>query len=153
MQVFMAQSRGAPIKAYINVGGGAVSVGRATGKKRYRPGLNLQPPPSALEIDSVMTRFMKRKTPIIHLVDVGRLAAMYGLPEAPTTMPAVGAGAVLVRREYNRWLAGGALATIAVVLRAFVLRDWGYRLRDFLRGRNPGLRPLAPFDAGPTLMV
>ena len=65
MAVYDREANGEPFRAYINVGGGAASVGRTIGKRRYQPGLNLTPPPGATEIDSVMTRFAERGCPLV----------------------------------------------------------------------------------------
>ncbi|QDU60499.1 hypothetical protein Pan216_13400 [Planctomycetes bacterium Pan216] len=80
------------IKAYINVGGGAASVGRSIGKRSYHPGLNLEASAKALSIDSVMTRFMKRGVPVIHMVSASKLAVNYDFPVPPAAIPAVGEG-------------------------------------------------------------
>jgi poly-gamma-glutamate system protein len=144
-RVYRQQSGGAPIRAYINVGGGAASVGRTEGKHRYRPGLNLEPPRGATEIDSVITRFAKSGVPVIHLVEVGQLAADLGLPEAPQQRPAVGTGGVFQRAHYNRWLAAIVLVGIVVALRSLVwtgitdrIRLWGRRGADEHTGPGPG---------------
>src|SRR5690606_4171104 len=63
MRIYEEHAAGQPIKAYINIGGGTVSVGRSVGKKLYEPGLNLIATPEAMEIDSVMTRFARQQTP------------------------------------------------------------------------------------------
>ncbi len=115
IQLYRHAASGRPIRAYINVGGGTVSVGRSLGKKMYRPGLNLVPPPDATQVDSIMTRFMLQDTPVIHLVEVIDLAKRYGLPLAPTVMPEVGESNVY-SGQYNRLLAGGLLVLLLALL-------------------------------------
>jgi hypothetical protein len=110
MQVYEQAAAGAPIAAYINVGGGAASVGRTEGKKLYRPGLNLTPPEGATEVDSVLTRFASEGVPVIHLVEIGELAAEFGLPLGPQVRPEVGEGGVFHSRRPHR-----ALAVVIVV--------------------------------------
>ncbi len=61
MKIYKEHAEGRAIKAYINIGGGTVSVGRSVGKKLYEPGLNLTATPEAMQIDSVMTRFAPSK--------------------------------------------------------------------------------------------
>ncbi|HUG90861.1 MAG TPA: poly-gamma-glutamate system protein [Planctomycetaceae bacterium] len=116
MALYEQHAAGRPIKAYINVGGGTVSVGRSLGKRMYRPGLNLDAPDGATEIDSVMTRFIKSGTPVLHLVEITQLAEVYGLPAAPTRMPPVGQSTVYSEQRHNRWLAGGLLVLLLAVL-------------------------------------
>lgn len=128
MKIYQANNPGMPYKAYINVGGGTISVGRSLGKKLYSPGLNLTASAKAMRIDSVMSRFMREGVPVIHLVNVDELAVKYDLPLAPQTMPMVGEGNIYVNEQYNRWLAGGVLLAILLSLRAVILTDIGARL-------------------------
>ena len=115
MRLYREQAGDSPVRAYINVGGGTVSVGRSVGKKLYQPGLNLTASPEAMHIDSVMTRFAREGTPLIHLVSITDLARAYGFPVAPGTTPVVGRGGIY-QSTRKRWLAAGFLATIVVLL-------------------------------------
>jgi poly-gamma-glutamate system protein len=116
MKLYEEHAGGRPIKAYINIGGGTVSVGRSVGKKLYEPGLNLTATPEATEIDSVMTRFAKQQTPLIHLVEVMLLAKAYHLPAAPVETPQAGQGWLFYDTWLHRWLAGGFLILIGLGL-------------------------------------
>lgn len=116
MQLYGEHANGAPIKAYINVGGGAASVGTHEGKVQFEPGLNRHPPLVANLMDSVMARFASDGVPVIHLVQITDLAARYGLPAQIASMPKVGEGGVYSPGGYNAWLAGGGLAAIVLVL-------------------------------------
>jgi len=113
---------------FINVGGGTISVGTTVGKKLFQPGLNRRPPPKALEIDSVMSRFAREGAAVIHLIQVAKLAKRYGLPTKPQTMPAIGDGEIFFREEYNLWLAAGVLLVIVTMLVAFMRMDLGHRI-------------------------
>ena len=55
------------IAAYINVGAGSMSAGIDKGKKLFKRGLNLKAKTKALEIDSVMNRFIQQGVPVIHV--------------------------------------------------------------------------------------
>lgn len=124
-----AQAAGdAPIKTYVNIGGGTVSVGTKLGKRMFRPGLSTRKPAGARYVDSVMTRFMDDDVPVIHLVRVEQMATVYGLPLQPTSTPASGEGAVFYREEYNKWLAIVVLLVIFGSLYAFVRSEVGYRI-------------------------
>ncbi len=92
IQRYQAAAEGAPIRTYINVGGGAASVGRAVGKKLYQPGLNTCPAAEAMQINSVLSHFARQGTPVIHLVEITHLAHVYGLPVAPTRRRSSAAG-------------------------------------------------------------
>ncbi|MHC4673559.1 MAG: poly-gamma-glutamate system protein [Planctomycetota bacterium] len=117
-----------PIKAYINIGGGTVSVGTATGKRCFVPGLNMRKPAGLRQIDSIMSRFIDQGIPVIHLVKIEDLAKRYGLPLQPITIPSPGEGKIFYREEYNQWLAGIVLLVIVISLYLFVRSDLGYRI-------------------------
>ncbi len=133
MAIYEANAEGRTYKAYINVGGGTISVGRSVGKKLFNPGLNLRARQAALQVDSVMSRFMREGVPVLHLVQVDELANAYGLPLAPTE-PRISEGKVILegtvfeKRQYRRWLAACLLVVLLVSLRALVLTDLGFRL-------------------------
>jgi len=79
---------GGPIRVYVNIGGGAISVGTHRGKMAFRPGLSRGLPPDATEIDSVMTRFARRGVPVIHLIRISELSRRFRLPWRPRVPPA-----------------------------------------------------------------
>ncbi|QDT06135.1 hypothetical protein K227x_45430 [Rubripirellula lacrimiformis] len=133
MQIYRKQSGGRDYAAYINVGGGTISVGRSMGKRAYKPGLNLSATRDVLQIDSVMTRFMSKGIPVIHEVEIDRMATKYGLPLAPQQMPPIGEGGVYNLTRYNKLWTGIVLVSILLSLRALVLTDFGYR---FVKGRG-----------------
>ncbi len=115
-------------KAYINVGGGVASTGVRSFKRFLRPGLILADLPTDPKTDSVINRFLKERTPVIHIENVKQLARHYGLPLNPDTVPRVGEGDVYYHRGYNRWLAGAVLLGIAFGLYIFGRVDWGFRM-------------------------
>jgi poly-gamma-glutamate system protein len=107
MAVYDEAARGRPVAAYVNVGGGAVSVGRSRGKATYKPGIN-RPGPTP-PVDSIIGRFLSRGVPVVHLTQIRTLAAESGLPVDPTRPQEVGTGELFRHREPNRWLAVFAL--------------------------------------------
>jgi poly-gamma-glutamate system protein len=117
-----------PPKAYINVGGGRVSAGPRPFKVLIKPGLLPAQLSTDIRGDSVIRRFLKERIPIIQLWNIRILANEYGLPIAPTSMPAVGEGEVYYRTGYNRWLAGSILVAIIGALYLFSRSDWGFRI-------------------------
>jgi poly-gamma-glutamate system protein len=123
----------APIRAYVNVGGGSASVGTHVGKKQFRPGLNTQLPSEPNSPDSVMLRFAKRGVPVIHISRLKLLCERYGLPWAPRTVVPVGQGNVFVKAEHNRALAALGLLLVLAVAVAFIRWDAGTRLLSSLR--------------------
>lgn len=142
MKVYREHTKGAPIKAFINVGGAMVSTGRITGKRTFRPGLNLRAPAGLRDLDGAMPRFAKNKVPAIHLNSMTELAERYGLPIAPKEMPVVGEGDVFIGMEYSRTLAIGMLVVIFASLYTFIRSSIGFRL---LR-KNGGSDRAAAFE-------
>ena len=99
-----------PIKAYINVGAGATSVGPRIGKHLFKPGLSKHVEEERYVVDSIMQRFADAGVPIIHLIKAKVLAQQAGLPQDPKTPPVPGQGAVFCRPGYSRKLALGGMA-------------------------------------------
>lgn len=136
MAVYRERAGNAPVRAFINVGGGTVSVGGPAGKRSFKAGLNLHRPPGDLP-DSVMARFSGEGVPVIHLVRIEQLAQEYGLPRQPQTRPAPGEGGVYCEEQYNRLLAGGVLIVILAGLYLFVRSALGHRLlQAYTRGKD-----------------
>lgn len=128
MALYDELAGGAPIKAYVNVGGGSASVGTHIGKRQFHPGLNEAVPEVPGVMDSVMVRFARRDVPVIHMSRLDILAERYGLPYAPLTPLPIGESKVFVASEYNRWLAAGSLAVLVGMLLALLRYDIGGRL-------------------------
>jgi len=127
--------------AYINVGGGATSVGTKVGKRLFRPGLNRSPPKGGPPVDSVMMRFADRGIPILHFVQIAKLAKRYGMPEELKFVPSVGESNVFVKQDYNRWLTAGILAALLLLLYAFIRSDVGFRILHRPRRQAADERP------------
>ena len=112
MAIYHEHADGDAIRSYINVGGGTSSVGTRRSKFAFQPGVNTRTPPRAALIDSVMARFLDEGIPVIHFLQVNKMAQRYGLPVSPQQMPPVGNGQVFLQRRYNPWLAASALGLV-----------------------------------------
>jgi len=145
MRVYEQHAAGRAIKAYVNVGGGTASVGTHIGRKQIAPGLNTKLPRGAALVDSVMLRFLQRGVPVVHLTGVAELARRYGLGAKESQMQRVGEGEVYVKAEFNRWLAGAAIAMVLLCMLASLRLDVGLRLL--------GRRPRSDPSAGPESMI
>jgi len=119
-------------------------VGTRIGKKMFLPGLNRRTPVGDVP-DSVMLRFSQEGIPVIHMSNVSEIAHRFGLPEAPQVMPAVGQGKVFVTVQYNLWLVGGVLLSIAAVAILFLRLHVGMRLSSAMASSRK--------RTGPTEMV
>ena len=129
MRVYYEAAGDRPIKAYINVGGGTVSVGTKVGKRKFTPGINLRAPKGIDDIPpSVLGAFLEVGVPGIHLTSMINIADRYGLEIAPRTTPDVGTGGIFQRREPNRWLAGIVLSILLIALFIIARAPWGTRM-------------------------
>ena len=129
MRVYYEMAGDSTIKAYINVGGGTVSVGTKVGKRKFLPGVNARPPKGIQEMPpSVLGAFLESGVPGIHVTRIIDLAEEYGLEIAPRITPEVGTGDVFQKRQPNRWLAGIVLALILLSLFVVARAPWGTRM-------------------------
>jgi poly-gamma-glutamate system protein len=139
MAIYRDRADKKPIKAYISIGGGTSSVGTKVGKEMFRPGINSHIPLGAMDIDSVMARFLRENIKVVHLIKMDELATRFGFPLQPQTMPSLGHGTVFVKRQYNTLLAIGALSAILLCLIAFIRSEWGYLiLRNLPKSKKAG---------------
>jgi poly-gamma-glutamate system protein len=141
MALYRDLAGGKPIRAYINVGGGTSSVGTRRSKFAFQPGINRRTPPRAALIDSVMARFLDEEVPVIHFLQLNRMAQRYGLPVSPQVTPPVGSGQVFLQRRYNRWLASGALAVVVASLFLFIRSGRGRMAFQSARPKEQHLEP------------
>jgi poly-gamma-glutamate system protein len=130
-----------PIRAYLNVGGGTSSVGTRRSKFAFQPGINRRTPPRAALIESVMARFLDEGIPVIHFLQLNRMAKRFGLPLSPQMRPPVGSGQVFLQRRYNPWLTAGALAAVVASLLLFVRSGRGRMALQSARRRDDQLEP------------
>jgi poly-gamma-glutamate system protein len=119
MQYFREKAGKNKIKAYINVGGGTLSVGTKVGKKLFRKGTITEIPEGVDQIDSVILRFLKAKIPVVNLVGTEVLAKKYGFPLRPSTLPEVGEGKIFYQKAYNQ--SGAILLLVLIVGSVYLL--------------------------------
>lgn len=142
MKIYRERAGGRPIKAYVNVGGGAASVGTQVGKKQFRSGVNRDPPPGPGLMDSVMLRFVQSGVPVVHVSGIKALARRNGLSlNEDGKLAPVGEGSIYEKAEYNRWLALGGVLVILAVMLAFIRLDIGMRILGSVPGRKPDAEP------------
>ena len=129
MSLYYKEAGDRPIKAYINVGGGTVSVGTKVGKRKFNPGVNARPPKGIEDMPpSVLGAFLENGVPGIHITRIIDIAESYGLEIAPRTTPEVGTGDVFEKRQPNRWLAGIVLVLVLMALFVIARQPWGTRM-------------------------
>jgi len=102
---------GAPIRAYVNIGGGAASIGNAQSSRLIPPGISRKLKPYNWTRRGVLHYFARRGLPVIHLLRVESIARAHGLPITPETVPPVGEGNIFYKEAYD----------LRVVVPAFLL--------------------------------
>tara|TARA_R110002049_G_scaffold4601_5_gene32705 strand:+ start:982374 stop:983594 length:1221 start_codon:yes stop_codon:yes gene_type:complete len=113
--------------AYVNIGGGAASVGGTDGNELLGSGLILPRDLRRIEsasrenrkvkgpIDCVAIRFLRDGVPVINMINVVHVAEKHGLAVAPVVRPAVGESNVYASKRYRKWLALAGILFILLV--------------------------------------
>ncbi len=118
-----------PIKCFIGVGGNITTLGREyldLGQGLISPGYITDTD----EQSGLLERYSAQGLPVIHLLNLKRLVADYGLAYDPAVLPERGTSAIYYRMSYSRALIAGVFA--AELLLLFLL----YRLRSDARRKR-----------------
>ncbi len=114
LEIYKEKAGGNAIRAYVNVGGGIASLGSPVNGKLIPAGLTEYLPMRNFPAQGVIIEMGRQKIPIIHLLNISRLLADYGLPENPVPLPDPGEGGVFTQKKYN--LTTTAIATVILVI-------------------------------------
>ncbi len=101
MALLEEHAAGRSIKAYINVGGGVASIGPGVNRKLLPSGLSMELDPERFTARSVVAEMAVRRIPIIHILDVRKIARSYGLSTYPVPQPVVGSEPVFYEERYR----------------------------------------------------
>src|SRR5262249_14674116 len=74
----------------INVGGGLIGLGSCRESHELPPGLTRKPPPCSDGTPGLAMRLAADGAPILHIINLRRLALEWGLPFDPTPLPIPG---------------------------------------------------------------
>jgi poly-gamma-glutamate system protein len=134
--IFHQRAAGKPYKVFINVGGGTAVLGSAENGNLIPSGLNKVYLQKNYPSRGLIHEFWQMGVPIIHLLNVDRIAEMYGLPKAPVPLPPVGTGAIFQVERYNLTVAGFSTALLFAVMLVVVILD-----RDKNKLKEEGVDP------------
>ena len=109
-------------KVYLNVGGGAASVGPRINARLVPPGLSSAASLKGDLADCVLKRFVDVNVPVIHIHNIEELAEKYDLPFPPIPMPETGIGQIFAQLTFNR-----TISLIALILTLGSLTAVGLR--------------------------
>jgi poly-gamma-glutamate system protein len=116
-----------PVKCYINVGGGLTALGWVAESSRLDNGLLRAVPALDDPARGLIFLYLEEGVPVIHLLNIERLAERYALPADPIPMPA--AEDALEGGAYLRRFVQGAAVLLLWAVFALVLlwREAGWR--------------------------
>ena len=117
----IAKVRGKPIKVYVNVGGGIASLGGSQNGRLIPPGLTRRLARHSYPNRGVLNVLADRGLPVIHLLQVQKLARAYDIVDEAGNPAKDGKGLLFVRLRYNLWVTGAA-AALLLALNFLVLR-------------------------------
>ena len=136
----LAAMRQRPIRLYINVGGGVVSLGGSQNGRLIPPGYTRRLAARSYPNHGVVNAMAERGLPLIHLLQVEKLARDFGITDLSGETVKPGKGLVFIKYKYNMWLVVGA-AAVVFASNLLVLR---MDIRHKLLGRpHPERTPLA----------
>jgi len=102
--------RGRPIKLYVNVGGGIVSLGGAQNGRLIPPGLTRRLASRSYPNRGVINVMAERGLPVVHLLQVERLARDYEITDVAGEAARPGGELMFIQYRYNLWIVGAAAA-------------------------------------------
>jgi len=115
MQIYSRALGGQPA-VFINVGGSLISMGERAQALSISPGLSFRIPRSAYPDRGILFRMNEMGVPVIHLLNVKKLARRYGLPVDPLPLPAIPSGRVMEQKRYSIPVVLGGLFLLALLL-------------------------------------
>lgn len=134
----IAAVRGRPIRLYVNVGGGVASLGGAQNANLIPTGLTRRLAARNYPNRGVVNILAERRIPVIHLLQVEKLARQFGVLDDQGDPVKPGQGMLFIRYRYNVWFVAFA-AVFVFAANLFVLR---HDIRQQMLGRpHPETRP------------
>ncbi|MDY6914121.1 MAG: poly-gamma-glutamate system protein [Planctomycetota bacterium] len=142
MKIYTQHAQGAPIKLYVNVGGGLGSLGARINGYLARPGFNRSLQKERFGRNGTMTIMAKKGVPVVHINYIDRLCKRYKIPFDPAEDVTPGRGAMFRRLTYRLDLVAGILVglliTFFITIRIDV-RHYTRRRRDAWEKRTSTL--------------
>ena len=117
----VARAHGRPIRMYINVGGGVASLGGVQNGRLIPAGLTHRLAVRNYPNRGVINVFAERGLPVIHLLQVKKLARWYEITDRAGNEVKPGKGLLFIKYKYNLWVVAGA-ALVVLASNLFVLR-------------------------------
>jgi len=87
--------------AYINVGGGAASIGNLAQAGEIKAGVSYPRDLKMMNKGNVLMKFSEAGIPVIHILNIRELCDSFGLEFAPVPFPPIGKGGLYSMEAYN----------------------------------------------------
>ncbi|MCP4631470.1 MAG: poly-gamma-glutamate system protein [candidate division Zixibacteria bacterium] len=116
-------------KAYVNIGGGLASLGSSQNGRLIPYGLNLSLANRNFPARGVINFMAESGIPVIHILQVDRLAERYGLSLNIIPNEEVGVGPLYYKEEYSITATVFVLIVLISVVFIFLRVDLGYYLK------------------------
>ncbi|MBI5711383.1 MAG: poly-gamma-glutamate system protein [Candidatus Eisenbacteria bacterium] len=117
----IAAARGRAIRLYINVGGGVASLGGAQNGRLIPAGLTMRLTTRNYPNRGVINVMGERRIPVIHLLQVEKLARMFEITDRAANPVRPGSGLLFIQYRYNLWIVAAA-ALLVLLVNIYVLR-------------------------------
>ncbi len=102
MDLYKELSKGKPIAAYVNIGGGVASLGGSQNARLIPAGLTQHLAVRNFPVHAVINQFAEQGLPVINLSNVEEVAARYGMPvEVGEREPELGEGPLFFKDRYS----------------------------------------------------
>ncbi len=124
----VARVRRKRIRMYVNVGGGVASLGGAQNGRLIPPGLTHRIAARNYPNRGVINVLGERHMPILHLLQVEKLAREFGIVDAGSNAVKPGTGLLFIKYQYNLWLVALCTAILLATNLVFLRRDVRQRL-------------------------
>lgn len=132
LDLFLAAAGQSKIKAFINIGGSSVNLGADSSVLELQPGLTRvrKIPPAPRR--GLIQEMARRGIPVIHLLNIRKLAEIYGLPWDPKPLPPAGAPGFEPEKRMDKttaWLifGGYVLSCVLWLTVAGIIRKKAFR--------------------------
>lgn len=115
IEIFEYEAKPRGVKAYVNVGGAAASIGTSLNGTLIKSGVNRTLPPYNWTIRGALHHFARKRVPVIHALRVETLAERSGFPISPDVIPSVGEGDIFHKEVYDLRIVVPAFLTFLVL--------------------------------------
>ncbi len=122
MELFKASGQN-NIALYVNIGGGLSSIGVTLNGKLIDPGFHRYLSLINTPLKGTMLLFADEGIPVVHLLDITRLAEKKELPIAPDPLPEPGNGSMFENEKYNLTITSISFAILVILILIVIFFD------------------------------